>query len=148
MENLFVPYEIAKTLKEKGFDKPCLAYYGKTKFKTGIFLHTKRQLPNSLKFDTIINSTELTIVAAPIYQQVVDWFIEKHKISIHIHPEVKLKGLEISHTNRWQAMIQFIDEVFIFGTSKSKITEKHRKPYVGYYKTLTMAIKEVIKLIK
>ena len=27
MEKQFVPYEIAKTLKEKGFDEPCLAMY-------------------------------------------------------------------------------------------------------------------------
>ena len=27
MKHLFVPYEIAKQLKEKGFNEPCLAYY-------------------------------------------------------------------------------------------------------------------------
>jgi hypothetical protein len=26
-ENLFAPYELAKTAKEKGFDEPCFCYY-------------------------------------------------------------------------------------------------------------------------
>ena len=68
MKKLFVPYELALKLKEKGFDEPCIAVYreGKLKFPvTGNF-----DLTNSI----IHHSSDIT---APLYQQVIGWFIEK-----------------------------------------------------------------------
>ncbi len=114
MENLFVPYEIAKQLKEKGFDAETLAHY--------------------------INNTELLIIRnnymhenhikAPLYQQVVDWFREKHNTSIVQIPTVKM---------------------FCFGCFVP--TNPHRpignKKFVeaNYYEALNKAIEEAIKLI-
>lgn len=70
MEKLFVPYDLAKTLKKKGFkeftlghyyirdEKPCLVVYGEFPPDTSGWL------------------------PAPLYQQVIDWFREKHRIHL------------------------------------------------------------------
>jgi hypothetical protein len=84
MKDLFVPYEIAKQLKEKGFDKPCLGLYYNTDEnpKINMVHQTKQQLG-------LIDSYSLGVcdkrqILTPMYQQVIDWFREKHEILIWI----------------------------------------------------------------
>ena len=75
MSNLFVPYETAKQLKEKGFDEPCFRAYDTCEclyFSSG----------NTTGY--IQNKNLSTAIAAPTYQQVVEWFIDKHELSIEI----------------------------------------------------------------
>lgn len=82
MKELFVPYELAVLAKEKGFDKYCLAAYGKRRSNSEIvalenhFIDTNQNvqqydLPNNKGWEN-----------APLYQQLVDWFDEKHNIRI------------------------------------------------------------------
>lgn len=79
MKELFVNYEIALKLKQLKFDKPCFAYYEVSdKLKDGYRLRyveheDTNPLHQSIKNDNIL---------APIYQQVVDWFLSKHNIYI------------------------------------------------------------------
>jgi hypothetical protein len=82
MKHLFVPYEIAKQLKEKGFDEPCLAIYrdrlndfGVTLISNGIKI---AQSSNTLYYD----SNEEMICLAPLYQQVIDWLRLEKKILV------------------------------------------------------------------
>ena len=80
MKNQFCSYEIAKQLKELGFDGPCLCYYDKNKI-----------LCRSLLEYPIINSNNgfhahWNIITAPLWQQVIDWFREKQNIYINIEP--------------------------------------------------------------
>jgi len=75
MKHLFVPYEIALALKEKGFEEECLAY----------FLTSTQPDP----VITVCNPNKqypewINTISAPLYQQVVDWFREKHKIHFDI----------------------------------------------------------------
>jgi predicted ATP-grasp superfamily ATP-dependent carboligase len=117
MENLFVPYEIALKLKEKGFDEPSLAYYDKDKdFIIGI-----------------LNNIGLKrFISAPLYQQVVDWFREKHKIVIYV-------GLyDREDVNSWKYEITKYGEYKLMGMSK-------QFPCT-YYEALTKAIEEALKL--
>ena len=70
MEELFVSYDLALALKKKGYkgktlghyymrdEKPCLVVYGEFP-------------PDTSKW-----------LPAPLFQQVVDWFREKHKIHV------------------------------------------------------------------
>ena len=71
MKKEFVTYEIALNLRELGFDKPCLATYHKD-------LHTI--IPIFAKF-----TNQKHILKAPLWQQVIDWFREKHNILIYPH---------------------------------------------------------------
>mgnify|MGYP003419220078 CR=1 FL=1 len=73
MENLFVSYEVAKKLKEKGFDEGCLAWYDSFDNK----LHTWR-VGDALVHPMYIPDS----IVAPIHKQVIDWFLDKHFILI------------------------------------------------------------------
>lgn len=75
MKHLFVPYEIALKLKEKGFDEPCFGYFIENS-------------PNYVYHDTIHSNVwnnftgatqpeSIDKLKAPLYQQVIDWFREK-----------------------------------------------------------------------
>ncbi len=67
MKNLFIPYELALIAKEKGFNEPCIA----------MFLENKElySLNNPTSdFSTVTNEGKKYNIAAPLYQQLLDWF--------------------------------------------------------------------------
>lgn len=78
MKEQFVPYEIALKLKEKGFDWHCLAVYMNGEFQIprgfGMAIVTKEHV-DVLKGKAIL---------APLWQQVIDWFLIEHEIYIYI----------------------------------------------------------------
>lgn len=76
MNHLFVPYELAVKLKEKGFDEPCLAIFTNEGFRM-----TNEPLKNS--------DIDNWKVMFPLYQQVVDWF---EKYFIYIHTTIEVTG--------------------------------------------------------
>jgi hypothetical protein len=142
MNNLFVPYEIALKLKELGFNEPCIKYsniikigdneeetqFGYTcNIKNGInFNEPNYQSPGdgAGSYVKCYNYTSI-----PLYQQVIDWFREKHKISISEQP-----GLE-NH--------------IIYGVYKLKEVEKFGEIWhlSHFCKTKDFAIEEAIKLV-
>ena len=77
MNNLFVPYEIALKLKEKGFDEPC--FITLNPYRT---IRDSHRHNDSYYFHNSSSLLEEKCVAAPLYDQVIDWFIEKHNIEI------------------------------------------------------------------
>lgn len=72
MKHLFLNKELSELAKEKGFNEPCFGYYLHEEFNIGLLHNT----------ETEKNSKDC---AAPLYQQIVDWFIEKYFIDITIH---------------------------------------------------------------
>lgn len=89
MKNLFVPYIIAKQLKELGYNEPSLmVYYGMGTSHP----EDKMYIPSAfgkIKNTDLINFPEQHIynegqITAPLYQQVVDWFREEHGVVIHV----------------------------------------------------------------
>ena len=87
MNEQFVPYEIAKQLKEKGFDEPCFGTYGFNNINP-----KKLYLPEDIRDEfyeridvsDIVNGINGDDVAAPLWQQVIDWLLETHKLYITI----------------------------------------------------------------
>jgi hypothetical protein len=75
MENNFVSYEIALELKELGFDEKCLAIYSNANRKTGLYTLKEFRLKLIKQY-----SQENKGVKAPLFQEVFDWFREKHKL--------------------------------------------------------------------
>lgn len=75
MKHLFVPYEIALKLKEKGFNELCLANYY-DEIEVGMMLTIGN------KYGYKYNQTP-----APLYQQVIDWFREKYGLYIYMRPD-------------------------------------------------------------
>jgi hypothetical protein len=75
MKEQFVPYEIALKLKELGFDEECLAHY---RYNSNM---TKPDLiniggitPNKSFLDKLKGFENESLVLAPLWQQVIDWF--------------------------------------------------------------------------
>lgn len=75
IEDFFVSYEIAKWLKDLGFDYPCLGWWDDS-FSI-----------NELMIERINPSQSVNLlILAPTYDQVFTWFREKHEIHGWIHP--------------------------------------------------------------
>ena len=78
MKHLFLPYELALMLKEKGFDELCLGRYRDKQFQ--LYTVIKQHCYNS---DPICNKD----ISAPLYQQVID-FLETCGIYIRTYPSL------------------------------------------------------------
>ena len=90
IKNQFATYEIALKLKELGFDEPCLGcYYDDIVNKEKGILHIEY-----IDFkDSIIHTEEHSYsisCLAPLWQQVIDWFREEHKLDIYPEPTYSL----------------------------------------------------------
>lgn len=102
MQKEFVTYEIALALSELGFNNPCIAFYAKYDFDNdpGEEIKQGSLIPFEqgggyygesfyLKGFNVYPQKESNIVLgyvvlAPLWQQAVDWFIEKHNIYIDL----------------------------------------------------------------
>lgn len=97
MREQFVPYEIAIKLKEKGFIDECMANYeisltaqeneedgfsGPFGWKKGEVNFNKAYFVNNSLFD--FSNENWLMCAAPLWQQVIDWFRTKHNIDISV----------------------------------------------------------------
>lgn len=93
----YVTFEIAKLLKEKGFNEPCDDYYtskellnsdgyGDTIFEQGFNSHDYEKM---LKFDysDFNKKQKEDYILCPLISDVVDWLSEKHGIWINVEPE-------------------------------------------------------------
>lgn len=107
MKDLFVSYEIAKKLKDQGYNEPSLMVYygeGKGQAETGQ-PKDKMYLPSGfgkVKNTDLKNFSKEGIynqgqVTAPLYQQVVDWFREEHGV----HINVKWYDYAVTSCNGW-----------------------------------------------
>lgn len=76
----FCSYEVAKLLKEKGFDVGCYGRYS-TRSKEFHFDATRR-----------CENKGLFVIAAPTHQMACNWLREVHKIFIEISVSIDLNG--------------------------------------------------------
>ena len=132
MKNLFVPYEIALALKEKGFYEPCLGAYINTCDEIDIEMGNFKEpiLYISATYNSIEYKNSENIILAPLYQQVIDWFREKHKIQIEI---------------LWRGdMSTFCYKLGRFEYGSHTFSEQDWK-FSEYYKALNKAIEEAIR---
>jgi len=155
MKHLFVPYQLAKLAKEKGFcvytsknnhpiappeNEHCLGWYEIRSEEAD-----KYDIPNWKERDgkfhysgTPINNANLgSGVVAPLYQQLADWFREKHGLFLCV--EGKLGGLGYFCT------------IYPKTTEAKKLLpsciETPNKYPFDYYDILTKALEEAFKLI-
>ena len=112
--HLYVPLEIAKLLKEKGFDEPCMSFYGRVCRYTDCtktypiihdftFHHQNEDIPIAHKTEILrqpynvekyggnpvllteeVKNTNITL--APTIQEVVQWLYEKYNLFITVTP--------------------------------------------------------------
>lgn len=104
MKHLFVPYEIAVKAKKYGFNEECIAAYQKTpkhlvKNEGEICLRTHGN-PFGNNIGGIFNNSLKESTAAPIYQQLIDWFREKG-VKIHEAPEKEGYHVRQKYEEKW-----------------------------------------------
>lgn len=152
MTNLFIKYEIAKQLKELGFNEKCLAfYYNYNNHIDNINKDSKKLEFSQCEWGDIKNTEELAIdynnlnssyyaidnfISAPLYQQVTDWFRENHKIHIGIFTRSNFGSIHY-----------LITEMGVDGNVLNT-SNKNNDLNIDYYKLLDNAIEETLKLLK
>lgn len=120
MENLFVPFDLASTLKEKGFNEKCFAY----------------QYPESNELKLYGYSTYCgvkEILNIPTHQQCVDWLRINHRIEVS-SPCKKDKDLGVFYGGYVK---KYDDD---FGKS-------YGSNFRDYYEAYNHGIEEALKLI-
>lgn len=138
-ENLFVPYTIALTLKEKGFDEPCIAEYLVNKTLSIHEQRTKEYMSEeSDKLTTYTNKHSNWVAkyfscSAPLFSQVCDWLREEHNLNI----EVIWMNVDMpDFTKGYSGRIKSINQ-----------TEHTTETLADYYQALTQAIEKALTLI-
>ena len=81
MKNLFVPYNVAKRLKDLGFDEPCICGYDPDEKLRGKLTHTSSSTGDRVKIDWDKNDSHLP---APLWQQVTAWLRDTKKINVFV----------------------------------------------------------------
>ena len=145
IKDLFVPYEIALQLKEKGFDEPCFGIFLNEYSNNPGYLYSReeRNICNEEideegniigVFVTYSNSKIFEqYTTAPLYQQVIDWFREIHKLDIS-----HTVGFPLSYSFHVQDLDR---EQKYWNFNGPEQVHKH------YYEGLNKAIEEALKLI-
>ena len=98
MEKQFVTYEIALKLKELGFDEKCLAWFDENKeiqIAPDVY---KKWTSKPLTNLNIIKVFNIDCVTAPLWQQCIDWFRDKHHTNIEINrfPNISKWGFVVT----------------------------------------------------
>lgn len=150
MKHLFVPYELALKLKEKGFNEKCLSFFYKK--KDGTFRLNEEYMPHTwwtnLWFtEEVWAATQyeqkdkdfIKNVAAPLYQQVIDYFREKHNIPIGI--------LYVTEEERNQNPILYPKPYKYYFSVYQNDDIVYMTRGEDYYEALNKAIEEALKLI-
>lgn len=152
MKHLFVPYDIALIAKEKGFDEFCLTKFEpklytkpngdqilsaiiKTTFLNGIPKHYEDG-----GFEGYKNSSKdmfgAKCVAAPLYQQLIDWFESK---------DINITVKKI-HLNHYEVFINkaYLTDIIYYTEFEKVYTKRFESKYEAYNE----AFEEAFKLIK
>lgn len=123
MEKLFLNKDLSLLAKEKGFDEPCFAFYDSDGFN---YIQCSPE-------NGMVSNKYHHNLAAPLYQQIIDWFKEKHGLYIRLTPL----------TNCWHYKIYKLKAI--------NNPEEEIKAYSDftdeYQQGLDKAIEEAFKLI-
>ncbi len=131
MEKLFVPHELAKLLKEKGFNEPCAAEYYKEEFE---FSNIEDPYTNS----SPNNFDKTNVCSAPLYSQVTDWLREEKKIFI---------GIELDQTSTMKYDYRVVHWTGFAEFENINLDPENWGLYRTYYEALHAAIIESLKLL-
>lgn len=140
IEEAYVSFEVAKLLKEKGFDEPCYSYYMTTKT-----LHTTFHNRVHVEEEPHFNSGDLNgmydvdesiiedVCSAPTHQMACAWLREKYGIFIAINND----DLDFN----WQCY----DLINRDSTLDPKILSESYAGYKTYENAVEAALKYVLK---
>ena len=99
----YVSFEVAKLLKEKGFDEECRAYYVKSK-ECGIELFPSDRSHN-------YNDDVYPHTSAPTLQMAMKWLREKHNLSITVFLLNVVDGEYIGYHADIELMAEWVESL-------------------------------------
>ena len=82
-EPKYVTYNVAKLLKEKGFDLPCIYFWFE---KGNISKPSRKQFQIPFNWNNFESGMRRS---APLQSDVVDWLLEKHGIWVYVNEEFR-----------------------------------------------------------
>ena len=98
IKEAYVSFEVAKLLKEKGFDEKCQKVYldnGKlmwfTNFMEGESFGDNADINTAINYDNSITSAYL----CPTHQMAMKWLRVVHNIDIEVHADVGMLGVKV-----------------------------------------------------
>lgn len=146
MRHLFVPYGIAVMAKDAGFNESCFAYYDRQNLLFTSSVSNKDWSKKQCKSD---------LHTAPLYQQLTDWFREKHKIEVNIFSVLPfIYGYSFEYMDAWSkedksTALHLLDQVLYAEkqTIGKPINDWKELKYT-YYEAYNAALIEAFKLIK
>lgn len=133
MKSQFVSYEIALALKELGFDEPCIKYMQGNSFDV-----------NSTSVNECVPvlaenfNVKQDCVSIPLYQQVEQWFREKHQIIIAVYAYHDLDAID--------EVDQILWEFTLWDKEWNDVSDYTY--YHSYEEARDAAILEAIKIVK
>lgn len=143
MNKEFVSFEIAKELKELGFDEECFAGYqldGNVNRTMRLFYRSSSQRGITVHAPTYgkYSSQNKHIIKAPLISQVINWMREVHGIVVDVFQESNI----LKYTGRWKVDI-----------SNLGIFQEEEFPQPGivrddYLEALNSGILSAIEMIK
>ncbi len=150
MIELFLPYELAVTAKEKGFNEKCFGFYTE-EYKELIYSQPKIHKSSDLPTKPF---------SAPMCQQIIDWFRTSHDIIIEVAPTFAPKekyiteyafsitGANVRRSSAHDSYIN-IRPVNHWFNSVSEHPKHKKLPVMtaSYYEALNKAIEQSFKLI-
>ena len=119
----YVSFEVAKLLKEKGFDEPCIRHWDCDDHS----LYGYNDIPIS---NSELQANEYNGYAAPTLQMAMKWLREEHKIAINIYITCKktisyafdIYDFEIIHPNKFVGgTIDLREQQFDFKTYEEAV---------------------------
>ena len=127
IEEAYVSFEVAKLLKEKGFDEYCRYFYDCETPNTGYLSNKKygESIHNSKVYDG------RNLVACPTHQMAMAWLREVHNIIIE--PESVWNGKE------WEYLL------FVVTPQNADSPYYEHNPYKSYEECIEAALKYVLE---
>ena len=100
MENQFVTKYQSICLKDLGFEEPCLGYWRNENLPKPITIckyTTKEDMEYEVNNQDEHHNFKNIIALAPLFQQVFDWFREKHNLNgvVHYYNNLKKWGFSV-----------------------------------------------------
>lgn len=144
MKHLFIPYELAIIAKEKRFDEPCFAtYYKNNQELHGLVLRDIEDTSaNCLDYHWENKNVHESVICAPLYQQIVDWFREKHKIEFYI-----LSTIRFEKKRYYYSAIHIKTDSNEKEVASMNIITSIEDTFIDFYLAFNKAIEEAFKLI-
>ncbi len=137
MKQQFISHTLAKQLKEKGFNEPCLSFFNRK--GQLVRYHNGDKDWNDLSGQSMKNSDIklLDTFTAPTTQQVTDWLREVHHLHLYVDTT---PAFDTIHPSMWKVSIKKPFQPFKWTTGYY---------YTGktYYEAIYIGIEEALKLI-